>query len=79
MQIFWNKKLSLPEISKAKTLSLPEIYTSYYSHSIFLMQRQGIGSGDLYSTTSELSGLMRTILARRTNCVRSLLYVYSRV
>lgn len=34
MQIFWNKKLSLPEISKAKTLSLPEIYTSYISHSI---------------------------------------------
>lgn len=34
MQVFENKKLSLPEISKAKTLSLPEIYTSYYSHSI---------------------------------------------
>ena len=33
MQVFENKKLSLPEISKAKTLSLPEIYTSYYSHS----------------------------------------------
>ena len=43
MQIFWNKKLSLPEISKAKTLSLPEIYTSYYSHSIFLMQRHSEG------------------------------------
>ena len=54
MQVFENKKLSLPEISKAKTLSLPEIsianilslpeiYTSYYSHSIFLMQRHSEG------------------------------------
>ena len=45
MQIFWNKKLSLPEISIAnilslpeilivKTLSIPDIYTCYISHSI---------------------------------------------
>lgn len=36
MQVFENKKLSLPEISKAKTLSLPEIYTSYVSVFIVL-------------------------------------------